>query len=419
MTVQPRDKREFELVLFGATGFTGRLVAEYLTQQKPAGLRWALGGRSLAKLEAVRAQLGQLDPQLLTLPLLVADSSDASGLAAIAGRSRVICSTVGPYALHGQPLVRACAEQGTDYCDLTGEVPFVRDTIDRCHQTAQQTGARIVPCCGFDSLPSDLGVHLLYEHFAAQGMQLASAKYYLEASKGGISGGTLASMFNLFEQTAHDPVLRRLLADPYALNPDRDRDRGPDGGDQMGVAWDSAAGRFTGPFVMAAVNSRVVRRSNALRSFAYGRDFRYSEVMGFGSGPGGLLKATAITAGVGGFFAAASIPPLRDLLRRRLAQSGEGPSREQRDAGFFTVRIVGKSQRESSAAARRATVLIKGHHDGGYGETSRMIGEAALCLARDQLPVAGGVLTSAVCLGTPLVERLRKSGMIWEVSPGQ
>lgn len=417
MTARPRSDRPYDVVVFGATGFTGKLVSEYLAEHRPRGLSWAIAGRSRDKLERTRQDLAALDPTLAQLPILIADSQDRPALNALAEQTRVVCTTAGPYSRYGRELVAACAEHGTDYCDLTGEPTFIRDTIDRCEASAKASGARIVPSCGFDSLPSDLGVHLLHEHFAARGSRLAEAKLYVIAMKGGPSGGTLATMLSIFEDAQRDPQVRRLLADPYALNPDRSRDRGPDGRDQVGVAWDSDESCWTGPFVMASVNTRVVRRSNALRNFAYGRDFRYAEVTRFPKGPLGLLKATGLSVGMVGGMTLASVEALRPIIQSRMPAPGEGPTKSQRENGFFKIVIVGRSAADKSGLSERASVRIDGRRDPGYGETARMISEAALCLALDPIERHGGILTPAVAMGTTLVERLRKIGMRWEVGP--
>lgn len=417
MIVRPRSDRPYDVVVFGATGFTGKLVSEYLAEHRPRELSWAIAGRSREKLERTRQDLASIDSTLDKLPILIGDSDDRPALDAIAEQTRVVCTTAGPYTKYGRGLVAACAEHGTDYCDLTGEPTFIRDTIDRCEASAKASGARIVPSCGFDSLPSDLGVHLLHEHFAARGSRLAEAKLYVIAMKGGPSGGTLATMMTIIDAARRDPAVRRLLADPYALNPDRERDRGPDGRDQLGVVWDSEEDCWTAPFVMASVNTRVVRRSNALRNFAYGRDFRYAEVTRFPKGPVGFLKATGLSAGLVGAMSLATVEALRPLIESRMPAPGEGPSKSQRENGFFKVIIVGKSAPDKSGRSERASVRIDGRRDPGYGETARMLGEAALCLAKDPLERHGGILTPAVAMGTALVERLRKIGMRWEVSP--
>ncbi|MBL9045091.1 MAG: saccharopine dehydrogenase NADP-binding domain-containing protein [Myxococcales bacterium] len=405
-----REGRPYAVVLFGASGFTGKLVAEYLAGLKRADLRWALAGRSQSKLEEVRRHLTSIDPACAELPILTADSQDEAGLRAIARQARVICTTVGPYARYGLPLVRVCAEEGTDYCDLTGEVHFVRRSIDSAHAIAEATGARIVHSCGFDSLPSDLGVHLLAEHFAHKGQRLHRAKLYVLAMRGGASGGTIASGLDMITEASQDRELRRLLGDPYALYPDRSQDRGPDRSDQKGVELDAEAGYYTAPFVMAAINTRIVRRSNALLNFAYGRDFRYAEVVANPKTAAGLVRSAATAAFTAGMVLVGSSGTLRDLARKRLPTPGEGPSRAARERGFFVIRVLGHSDRGD-----RAECHIKGNHDPGYGETSRMLSEAALCLAEDALPARGGVLTPAVVMGSALVPRLRRAGMTWEV----
>lgn len=398
--------RDFDLVLFGATGFTGRLVAEHVVRRR-SGLRLALAGRSRHKLERVRDDLATMDASARDLPLLLADALDPAAIGAIAGRSRVVCTTVGPFARVGRELVAACVEHGTAYCDSTGETHFVRAMIDQHHARAVETGACIVHCCGFDSIPSDLGVLVLHHELAARGKQLAEAHFRVLSAKGGVSGGTVASMFALAEE-ARDPAVRRLLADPYALCPGAAR--GPDGGDSLGPRRDADTGRFTGPFVMAAINTRVVRRSNLLLDFAYGQAFRYDEAVDMGKGPLGLARAAAMTAGLGAVLAAAAFRPTRRLAARLLPAPGEGPSPEARERGSFAIEIRGVA-----TDGERRRVVVSGRRDPGYGETAVMMGESALCLAEDALPERGGVLTPASCMGMTLVERLRAAGMTFRV----
>jgi short subunit dehydrogenase-like uncharacterized protein len=410
MTIS-RDNRPFDLVLFGASGYTGQLVAEYLAAHRPLGTRWAIAGRSPAKLGDVRQKLAAIDASLAELPILQADSDDEASLAALTGKTRVVCSTVGPYARYGKKLVAACAEQGTDYCDLCGEPQFIREAIDRYGARAKETGARIVPGCGFDSLPSDLGVFLLHEHFRGQGSRLASATFYLRAMKGGFSGGTIASMLNMMAEVRRDPAVFSLFTDPYALNPDRERDRGPDGPDLSRPRFDEDEQTWLAPFVMAAINTRVVRRSNALLGFAYGKDFRYAEVMTTGKGPAGWAKAAAISSALATVQGLGALAPTRRVLESLLPSAGEGPSKSSREGGFFKIRIVGRS-----ADGARAVARVEGDRDPGYGETAKMLGESALCLAFDDLPKEGGLLTSAVAMGSVLIERLRRAGMVWAVA---
>lgn len=406
--------RTYDIVLLGATGFTGRLVAEYLLEHGPEGLRWALAGRSQQKLEAVRRDLG---PKAAALPLEVADSLDPAAMARIAGVCKVVCTTVGPYAKFGAPLVAACAEAGTSYCDLTGEPQFIRRMIDAHEARARQTGARIVHCCGYDSIPSDLGTLMVCEALRAEGAEPAEVRAFAGESKGAFSGGTAASMMNVLEEVRADPSLRKVLGDPYGLNP-REAPRGPDGADQVGVRFDEDLGMWTAPFVMASINSRIVRRSHALRGLPYGAEFRYSEQMSTGRGAKGLALATAITAGLGGFLLAMQAGPTRKLLADRvLPKPGEGPSEAAREAGYFVHRLLGFGA--NGAEQVKLLGVVKGTKDPGYGETSKMLGESALCLAldEDRLPVGGGSWTPASAMGIVLIERLRAAGMTFEVKP--
>jgi short subunit dehydrogenase-like uncharacterized protein len=414
----PSSARPYDVVLFGATGFTGRLVAERLATHAPEGLRWALAGRSRGKLEQVRAELSAASPALATLPILVADGHDPAALSALVAEARVVASTVGPFAQHGRALVAACAEHGTHYCDITGEVPFVRASIDANHARAEATSARIVHCCGFDSIPSDLGVWLLVEHARSKGADLAWAKGFAGEMSGAASGGTTATMLALVAEAARDPAVRRLLVNPHALDPEpaARRARDPFEADPRGVAFDRDADRWTAPFVMAAINTRIVRRSAALRG--YGERFRYREVMSLPKGPKGLLAASAVSAGLTGFLLAAALPATRALLARYvLPKPGEGPSREARERGHFTFRLVGEGA-DAGGRTLRVAATVKGTSDPGYGETAKMLGESALCLALDaaKLDQRFGVLTPATAMGTTLIQRLRTAGMTFDVT---
>jgi short subunit dehydrogenase-like uncharacterized protein len=318
--------------------------------------------------------------------------------------------------VHGRELVAACVEAGTDYCDLTGEPQFVRAMIDEHHERARVTGARIVHCCGYDSIPSDLGTLMLQETAReALESRCVEIKCFAGEQKGGISGGTAASMVAIADEASHDANVRRVMADPYALDPGRG-ERGPDRRDQLGVKWDDDLGMWTGPFLMAAINARVVRRSNALLGYAYGRDFRYREAMSFGKGPRGLLMAAGVSAGTAVGFAAMAIAPLRRVVADRvLPAPGEGPSKETRDQGFFVTRLVGTLP----DGTRKLRGTIRGTSDPGYGETAKMLSEAAVCLAKDGDVIRreGGVLTPAACMGMRLVQRLRDAGMTFDVKP--
>lgn len=396
------SSRDFDLVLLGATGFTGRLVAEYLDAHAPDGVRIALAGRNAGKLEALRAGLGAKGR---AFPLLQADSHDADSLAALARRARVVCTTVGPYAKHGMLLVAACAKAGTHYTDLTGEVQFMRDSIDAWHAEARRTGARIVHACGFDSIPSDVGAWLLFRALGP----MRRATWVVERLKGGFSGGTVASLLHALEDARKDPARRRLMADPYALSPDRAKepDLGPER-DLMHFEFDPFVDGWVAPFVMAPINTRVVRRTNALLGYPYGRSFRYREVSGAPKGLRGIAFAAAMTGGLGALLAGLSFGPTRKLLERLLPKPGEGPSEEARRAGRLEVRVFGEAE-----DGRRATALIAGQGDPGYQLTALMLSQASLALALDtaRLPDRAGVLTPISAMGDVLVERLRAAGM--------
>jgi len=414
--------REHDIVLFGATGFTGRLVAEYFAQHAPKGVRWAIAGRNREKLEGVKRDLVAINPELANLPILIADGHDEASLEALVPKTRVICTTVGPFGKHGQKLVAACARNGTHYCDITGEVPFIRASIDENHEKAVATRARIVHCCGFDSIPFDLGVHMLWDRAKKDGHTLAWAKGFAGKTKGSFSGGTVASMLALMEEAERDRNVRRLLANPYGLDPDPKRKadgrQRPESPDQRGVRYDQDLGRWTAPFVMSAINTRIVRRSNALLGGAYGKDFRYSESMSFPKGTKGLFGASLLTAGLGAFVAAAAFAPTRNLLAKRvLPKAGEGPSKEKRDAGYFEVHLLAETEVDENAKKERLAGKVIGTSDPGYGETAKMLGESALCLAVDEarLEERFGVLTPASAMGMRLVDRLRAAGMTFAV----
>jgi short subunit dehydrogenase-like uncharacterized protein len=415
-----RSPRRLDVVLWGATGFTGGLVAEYLARTYGVGrrLRWALAGRSREKLEKVRSGLEAVDPRAREVPLLVGDSADRASLDAICRETRVVASAVGPYAIHGRDLVAACVEAATDYCDLTGEFPFVREMIDLHHDRARARGARIVHCCGYDSIPSDLGTLVVQTYMQNKhGRRCAEVKCFARGGGMAMSGGTAASILELAKEATGSSRVRRMLADPYALDPGRES-RGPDGRDPLGPHYDHDLKRWTGPFMMAATNARVVRRTNALLGYAYGRDFRYKEAMSFGTGAKGWLAATATAAGTVGFMATAALPPARWLLTKTILPApGEGPSRETRERGSFTMQLVGTAEASNGAPATKVFGTVHGTQDPGYGATSRMLGESAACLALDgEVSVTGGVLTPAACMGMRLVERLRAASFAFEAS---
>jgi short subunit dehydrogenase-like uncharacterized protein len=374
-----------DIVVFGATGFVGRLVAEYLAEHAPAGVTVGLAGRSPEKLERTAEELG------VPWPLVVADTSDEASLAAMASGARVVATTVGPYWPAGLKLVDACIAAGTHYLDLTGEILFVHESISR-HDRAGAAGARIVHSCGFDSVPSDLGVLMLHE----AGGKLSDTTLVVKALKGGLSGGTLASLKGQIDEVRRNRAARKTMLDPNALAPGR---KPASEWDLWRVARDPTHG-WIGPFVMASYNTRVVRRSAVLLD--YGPRFRYREVSAY-SNP---VTALVATFGLGALAGGLAFPPTRQLLDRVLPGPGEGPSEKSRASGYFTMEIHG--------SGRRATVAAKG--DPGYAATAVMMGESALCAALDKLPDRFGVLTPASAMGNALIDRLRAAGMTLTVS---
>ena len=404
------NDRALDLTLFGATGFTGSLVAKYLAENAPKGARIGLAGRSEDKLNSVRAELPKAAADW---PLVVADKSDAGSVKKLAEGTRAVVTTVGPYAQGGLALVEACARAGTHYADLAGEVLFMRDSIDAYDSVAKESGARIVHASGFDSIPSDLGVLVLREKVNSDGAgDLEDTTLMVVAARGSISGGTFESLLGQLEEAKSDRERARVANDPYALSPDRDAE--PDLGDERDLRTmkrDSELGAWLAPFMMAGINTRVVRRSNALQNWDYGRRFRYREVMGFRSNPAAPAMAAAVTAGLGGMMAGLSVGPTRSVLTKVMPSAGEGPSEKTRESGFYKIEI---HTRTSSGA--RYVCTVTGQGDPGYKATSGLIGESGLCLALDgdKLPDRAGVLTPATAMGMPLVERLRAAGFTFD-----
>jgi short subunit dehydrogenase-like uncharacterized protein len=398
-------ERGLDVVIFGATSFAGQLVAEYLASHAPKGTRIGLAGRSAEKLAAVQAHLGQ---EAAKWPVLVADVNDSSSLVEMASAARVVVTTVGPYRTNGINLVEACVSVGTHYADLTGEVLFVRESIDRFHDLAARKGVRIVHSCGFDSIPSDLGALLLHHAATADSAgELQDTTLLVKALKGTVSGGTVASMKLQLDELGNDAKARKIASDPYALSPDRSEE--PDLGDEsdlQGVKYERDLRTWVAPFVMAGINTRVVRRSNSLKGWAYGRRFRYREVTDCGPGPAGAVRAAATAAALGSAVGGLGFRPSRVLLDRVLPKPGTGPDEKTQRSGRFVLEV---HTRTSNGVRYVARVAAQG--DPGYAATSVMLGESALCLAVDNnLPDASGVLTPATAMGMALTERLRAAG---------
>lgn len=407
----------YDLVVFGATSFVGQILTRYLTEylsNQPESISWAIAGRSKTKLNEVKQSLGAAGA---SLPIIIADAANEAELKALCAQTRVVVSTVGPYALYGEPLIKACAESGTDYCDLTGEAQWIRKMVNKYESTAQQSGARIVHCCGFDSVPSDMGVYFLQKQAKQEWNAPAThVKMRVKTLKGGASGGTIASMMNAIEEAMADPVLRKEFLNPYSLCP-------PNHGLTArqhyvkSAEFDADFDAWIAPFIMAAVNERIVHRSNALSSNAYGAQFTYDEATLTGSGFKGQLTAISIVAGLGAFMAGSAIKPTRYLMERYvLPKPGEGPSPEAQVAGRFDLRFIGRSD-----AGQTLRVKVTGDRDPGYGSTGKMLGQAAISLAVDHVKDgiktgrSGGFWTPATMFDDRFIERLiRHAGLGFE-----
>jgi len=397
-------QREYDIIIWGATGFTGKLVVDYMQQNYSGGnLTWAVGGRNQAKLDALN-----LGPQV---NVLVADSHDRAALDELVQKTRVVLTTVGPYARYGSELVAACAAHGTHYCDLTGEVHWMRQMIEAHQAAAEASGARIVHTCGFDSIPSDVGVYFMQQQMREQhGVAAQAIKYRTRAFKGGFSGGTVDSMMAMMEAAQTDASIMATVADPYALNFTH---RGLDGLDRKDQFYDEDFKAWVAPFVMAAINTRVVRRSNELLGQAYGDDFRYDEGSIVGQGPGAAVGAAAMALGTTAMNSLAAITPARRLLQRVLPKPGEGPSQETIEQGFFDIELLAKHPTDSALDLRGK---VHGDRDPGYGSTAKMLAECAVCLAQDELPVEGGFWTPASAMGDALLQRLpANAGVTFEL----
>jgi short subunit dehydrogenase-like uncharacterized protein len=373
---------DFDVIVYGATGFTGRLVAEYLSTAYPEGVAWAMAGRSLSKLEEVRDLIGAP----ADVPLLTANADDPASLRALAARTKVILTTVGPYQLYGNDLVAACAATGTAYVDLCGEPAWMRAMIDAHEDAAKASGARIVFSCGFDSIPFDLGVWTLQQAAVARfGAPAPRVKGRVKSMRGGFSGGTAASLKATLAAGARDPGVFKLMVDPFALTPGF---AGPSQPKGLMPEYDEAVGGWVAPFIMAAINTKNVHRTNFLAGHPYGADFRYDEMM-VAPGLGELGKA-----------AAEAMAKMNPLAGEGGPKPGEGPSKAERESGYYEVLFVGEYD-----DGRRITATVKGDRDPGYGSTSKMIAESALCLARD-VAGDGGIWTPGALMAAPLVKRL-------------
>jgi short subunit dehydrogenase-like uncharacterized protein len=411
--------KAYDIVVFGATSFVGKILCRYLLTEyagKPNAPTWAIAARSQTKLADLLKELSDEGLETSGLKVIVADSADEKSLRTMCKQTAVLVSTVGPYALYGETLVKVCAELGTDYCDLTGETPWVAKMISRYEATAQASGARIVHCCGFDSIPSDMGVWFLQQQSKKQ-FKASCPKVTMRVKKikGAASGGTIASILNIMKEASTDTELRKLMANPYAMCPANFAPKAKQE-NQLFAAYDKNFSVWTAPFIMAGVNSRVVFRSNALLNGAYSTattPFTYNEAMMMGSGTVGRLKAMQFSAGLGGFAIAAAIKPSRWALEKFLPKPGEGPDRQAQIDGFFDLRFHGRT-----FTGQEIKTKVTGDQDPGYGSTGKMLGQAAMCLAFDvpKEKKPGGFWTPASLFGDLLLTRLQnQAGLTFEV----
>lgn len=408
-------QRPYVIILYGATSFVGQITAHYLSNflsnannKDNSNVTWAIAGRDEDKLNELQSKLES------KVDVIIADSKDAISLDKMTQQTKVIISTVGPYLKYGEALVKSCAENGTDYVDLTGEAIFIKDMMDKYQETAKQSGARIVNSCGFDSIPSDLGVYFTQQQAEAQfDIPCDVIHMRVKVAKGGLSGGTIASMVTIFEEVGQDKSRRKQVANPYLLNDDADVPSVR----QANVSkpeYDSEHKRWLAPFVMASINTRIVHRSNQLLGYEYGRDFKYDEAMWMKDGMKGKLSSYAMSAGLLGFATAMMIKPSRELLSKHvLPKAGSGPSKSDQDNGYYDIRLFGQTSKKDTINTK-----VTGDKDPGYGSTSRMLAQAALCLAQDisKENVGGGFWTPASAMGEKLLTRLEAhAGLSFEV----
>jgi short subunit dehydrogenase-like uncharacterized protein len=398
------ENPNFDILIFGATSFVGQILTARMleqTHESTSTLNWGIAGRSESKLNELKNSLGK---DASELNIVIADASDKEALLNLCNQTRVVISTVGPYALYGETLIEACVETGTDYCDLTGEVQWIKAMIDKYEEAAQASGARIVNCCGFDSLPSDMGVYFLQQQAKASlGEHCNNVNMVVKAAKGGLSGGTIASILNITKEAVSNKALRKQLADPYLICPEghpyTERQHSV-----MKPEFNADFNSWVGPFIMEGVNTRVVHRSNALSQHAYGKDFRYQESMLTGKNAKGAITSGVMVAGLGMFMLGAALPPTRWALERFvLPKPGEGPSPEGQKRGFFDIRFAGKTPNGKSIRAK-----VTGDQDPGYGSTSKMRAQAGISLAEDikKADKPGGFWSPASIFDQRFIDRL-------------
>ena len=406
-----------DLIIFGATGFTGKLVTEYLIKNyglKNQKFNWAIAGRDKKKLEELKQSFIGIDPQAVNIETYVADSFNSKSLDILTSSCRVIISTVGPYLKYGLPLVESCVKNRTNYCDLTGEVPFIRESIDLFHEKAIDEKVKIIHSCGFDSIPSDLGVLLLQKDSQEKFNKVCdNVNLYVRSIRGGLSGGTISSMININKYIHSSSGKRSVLKSPYSLNPiDKIKNnvRQPV---LKSVRWDNSFSKWTSPFLMSGINTRVVQRTNAIAEFSYGENFRYNELSSFDKGLNGFLKACTMLMILAFLqFSMGSKLLLWILKKTIFPKPGEGPSKSKMQSGFFKLKIIGSINK-----IQKNSVTIFGDSDPGYSATAKMLTESAICILLNQnkIPKKYGVLTPASGIGLALIERLKGKGISFKI----
>ena len=381
--------KKFDLVVFGASGFTGRLVAEYLsdTAGKSHRLNWAMAGRDLMKLESVKKEMN-ISP---ATPLLQVDSSNKASINNMVSKTNIVISTVGPYQLYGNDLIKSCISQGTDYVDLCGEPAWMSSVINSHENEAKKTGARIVFSCGFDSIPFDLGVYALQKKAIMRfGSPLPRVKGRVRSMKGTFSGGTLASFKATMAAASRDKTLIKVLRDPFALTPNFEGPRQPPGNH---AEYDPAIASWVTPFVMASINTKNIHRSNYLLNCMYGEDFKYDEMLVTGPGDSGKKRAVEMAQG--------------NPMAGDETKPGDGPSKEERESGFYDILMIGENDNMQSLK-----LSVKGDRDPGYGSTSKMIAESGIWLSEHPIDSQGGIWTAASLMGSSLIGKLERNAGI-------
>ena len=400
-------EKEFDIIVFGATSFVGQIITQHINQKFNNTLNWAIAGRSKEKLKNLSDTMN-----LSEMKTIIADATDEITLKALCARTKVVISTVGPYALYGSTLVKICAETGTHYCDLTGEPQWIKKMQEKYSKTAIDSGARIIHCCGFDSIPSDLGVHFLQKHaLETTGKNCNKINMRVVKMKGGVSGGTIFSAINMIREAAKDTELRKELKNPYSLCPPNHGFKSRQ--NSVKVSYDEEYKSWIAPFIMAAINSRIVHRSNSLSGNSYGSDFLYEEAVLVGKGKVGKWKSHCVNIGLAMIMAGLIIPPTRWLLQNYiLPKPGQGPSKEEQLSGEYELLFTGTTPDGTKVKCR-----ITGDQDPGYGSTAKMLAQSAICLAKD-VPknTKGGFWTPAAIMGDKLTKRLiTQAGLDFEI----